>query len=82
MKVVKLKDGTVWPLDLNTEDTRHERLGWKCRYDRENISKTDLLLLAEVCDAYMYLIYSTNKRRNEVCNELKQISEELDLYDK
>lgn len=46
------RDGTTWPVD----DGQPDYLGWRLRYGNpEDLSRSDLLALASIVDAYAFL---------------------------
>lgn len=66
-----LDDGeTVWPSPLPRNS-----LEWRLRYAQETIKYEDLLHVASIIEAYESLVNCTQKRRNDVCNQMKKLLE-------
>jgi hypothetical protein len=65
MKWVKIENSGIWPVD-----SEEITVQWSLRYG--NPSKSELLRAAEILSAYKSLIFSTQKRRNRVCKELRK----------
>lgn len=63
-----LKDDTIWP---DPKTVFYDDLEWKLRYAQDSLSKGDLFVAAHVLSAYSDLINMTQKRRNKLCEELK-----------
>lgn len=65
----QLRDDTVWP---DPSKVFYDDLEWKLRYAQDSLSKGDLFVAAHILSAYSDLIGMTQKRRNKVCEELKE----------
>lgn len=63
--------GMTWPLPDND-------LSWRLRYSnehehRENVTaRQDLMRAASILNAYHELVFSTKKKRDEICSALKK----------
>lgn len=68
-----LSDGTAFRFPNHNEDD----LIWRLTYAQESITHTDMLRLASLMDSYHYLLFEcTQKRRNAVCQEIKELFQE------
>ena len=68
---LKLPDGSSWPRPA-LESDEVSGIGWRCRYQPDSITRSDLLTLAGIADAYGHLVVeSTQKRRDYVCREVR-----------
>ena len=64
---VELSDETIWP-----NPDKAELLGWILRNGSKEKIMEHRLLIASFVDAYKELINKTQKRRNEVCQAIKE----------
>jgi hypothetical protein len=48
------------------------QLGWKMRYAPERLTPQEFMRAAREMDAYTRLISMTQRRRNEICNEIQK----------
>lgn len=62
---LRLLDGTVWPDPADPHEVE-----WRLRHTEA--SRGDVLVAAWYMEAYRALVRLTQKRRNEVCRQLKQ----------
>jgi hypothetical protein len=62
---------TVWPSPYPTNS-----LEWRFRYAQETLKTEDFLHAASIMSAYEALITSTQKRRNDVCKQMKKLLED------
>jgi hypothetical protein len=62
-------EGTVWPASVN--QLRH--LEYVLRYGRRDyeFNMQERLLAASVINAYIELVWQTQKRRNEICQSIR-----------
>jgi hypothetical protein len=58
---IKLSDGSSWPRPYTADMDRSP--SWAARYDHDGISRSELLQLAAMADAYGYLICETTRAR-------------------
>lgn len=64
-----LDNGTTWHLPRSDDD-----LIWRCTWAPEGITKNDLIRVASIMSSYQYMVECmTQKERNSVCTELKQL---------
>lgn len=64
-----LADGTSFRF-VNQDDD----LAWKLTWAPESITEEDRMRLASLLDSYHYLMFEcTQKRRNAVCKEIKEM---------
>lgn len=69
---VVLSDGSRFPRPALESDEQNG-LAWKMRYREGSLSRSDQLSIANIIDAYGYLVMGmTNERRNKVCQEIKR----------
>jgi len=68
-----LEDGTAFRFPNHNEDNLMRRL----TYAQDSITHTDMSRLASLMDSYHYLLFEcTQKRRNAVCKEIKELYQE------
>ncbi len=66
-----VSDGSSWPRPAMESDDRHSP-AWRARYAEDTLSRSDLLTLASIADAYGYLIAeSTREKRDLVCRDIR-----------
>lgn len=69
---IKLSDGTSWPRPSQEHDDYYG-VGNRLRYmPMETITRSDLLIAAEIVSAYGHLVSLPQRRRNAVCAEIQR----------
>jgi len=69
-----LADGTSFRFVSQDDD-----LSWRLTWAPESITEEDRLRLASLLDSYHYLMFEcTQKRRNAVCKEIKELRMEIE----
>ena len=60
-------DGMTWP----RPGEGLAELEWRLRYAQDAVTETDKLVCASIVAAYTELVKATQKRRNGICQQLK-----------
>lgn len=69
---VTLSDGSSWPRPA-LESDEWNGVGWKARYNPDQLTRGELLQLASIADAYGHLLCETTRERREfVCREVRK----------
>lgn len=68
---IAIPGGGVFVRPALESDDEHG-LGWKLRYTPNSISRADQLTLAEIVDAYGYLLVQTTQaQRDHICRSIR-----------
>lgn len=68
---IAIPDGGVWVRPTLESDDR-DALSWKLRYAPDSISRADQLTLAQIVDAYGYLLLeTTSEQRDRICRDIR-----------
>jgi hypothetical protein len=68
---IAVPGGGVWVRPALESDDEYG-LGWKLRYSPDKISRADQITLAEIVDAYGYLLVeTTQEQRDRACREIR-----------
>lgn len=66
--IAVLNDGTMWRIPTDND------IPWRLTHAQDSITETDMLILASLWESYNYMIFEcTQKRRNAVCEEIKEL---------
>ncbi|WP_442575887.1 hypothetical protein ACSBPH_01675 [Microbacterium sp. F51-2R] len=69
---IAVPDGGIW-VRPSLERDDEVGLGWKLRHAPDSLSRADQITLAEIVDAYGYLlVQSTTEQRNRVCAAIRR----------
>lgn len=70
--IVKLSNEAIWRIPTDSD------LQWRLTYAPDTITDTEKMILASLIGSYQYLLFEcTQKQRNAVCEEIKNIVSEV-----
>lgn len=64
MARIKLSDGSSWPRPFLESDDRTP--SWAARYAADSLTRSEIMQMASMCDAYGYLVCETDRQKRDL----------------